>query len=272
MRNPDKSGGIFMKKKTLRILNCVLFGVVVPAMLFYAGCGIEEPLERIRPESKPYTKKLPAAYNDIEINKSTSANVLEVIKQYKQELISQSESVIASYGEKKGGYQFWMTLVAFDEESFAATRKYFLEVNEKPWLIGARGLRMRFDTEEVLDEQTLTEAYTSENQRRIAILKKVQANFRKDVSQIRQESKIADISGMTINQTFESIFYVLNQSPALAERLSQPDGLEFDHPTMGKGQVALTVEGKIAKVKIRIGRMWKNWKEIDANSIKKAGS
>jgi hypothetical protein len=257
-----------MERVPLKASNFLLFLIAVSTALFYGGCGVEEPLERVRPESKPYTKRLPAAYNDVQLNKSTSTNVLEVIKQYKQELISQSESVVASYGEKKGGYQSWMTIVAFDEEEFTATRKYFLAVNEKPWIIGARGQKLRFDTEEVLDEQTLSEAYTSENQKRIAILKKVLENLRKDISQIRQESKIPDIDGMMINQTFERILYVLDQSPALAERLDQPNGLDFDHLTMGKGRVGLKLEGKIVKVKIRIGRMLWNWKE---KRIEKAG-
>jgi hypothetical protein len=236
--------------------------IVIAAGLFFGGCGmITEPLERVQPEPKPYTKQLPRAYDEIQINKSTSADVLDVIKQYKQELISQSESVIASYGEKKKGYQFWLTMVAFNEEDFTATRKYFMAVDEKPWHINAEGQKFRFDFEEIVDEKTLSEAYTSENQKRIAILTKVLENARDDIAQIRQESTIPDTGGMMINQTLERILYVLRQSPALAEKLDQPNGLDFDHPTMDKGRVGMKLEEKVVKVRIRIGRLWQIWEK-----------
>ena len=224
-----------------------------------SGCGIEEPLERIQREPKPYTYQLPKAYSSIQLNKSTSADVLEVIKQYNPELVSQSESVIASCGEKKKTSQFWLTMVAFEEEEFTATRKYFLAVDEKPWHINAEGQKLRFDAEMILDEETLSEAYTSENQKRIAILTKVLENTRDDIIQVRQDNRVLDTGGMIINQTLERILYVLKQSPALAERLNQPKGLEFDHLTLGKGRVQMVLDEKIAKVKIRIGRLRRIW-------------
>ncbi len=251
-----------MERKPLKTSNFLLFGIIVPAILFYGGCGIiTEPLERVEPEPKPYTSQLPRAYNKVQLNKSTSVDVLEAIKQYKQEFVSQSESVIASYGEKKGTSQFWLTMVAFEEEQFTATRKYFLAVDEKPWHIAAEGQKLRFDAEEIIDEETLSEAYTSENQKRIAILKKVLENCRDDVKQIRQDSRIPDTGGMMIKQTLERILYVLEQSPALAEKLDQPNGLDFDHPTMGKGRAGMRLEDKVVKVKIRIGRLWQIWKK-----------
>jgi hypothetical protein len=66
---------------------------------------------------------------------------------------------------------------------------------------------------------------------------------------------------MMINQTFERILYILKQSPALAERLDQPKGLEFDHLTMGKGWVKMVLDDRIVKLKIRIGRSKKDWQE-----------
>ena len=244
--------------KTISFLSIILTTV---AGLFVFGCGIEEPLERVQREPKPYTKQLPKAYDSIQLNKSTSADVLEIIKQYEQEFVSQSESVIASYGEKKKGSQFWLTMTAFEEEEFTATRKCFLAVDEKPWHINAEGQKLRFDAEMIVDEETLSEAYTSENQKRIVILTKVLENTRDDITQVRQDSKVLDTGGMMINQTLERILYVLNQSPVLAERLNQPKGLEFDHLTLGKGRVQMILDGKIVKVKIRIGRLWQIWKE-----------
>ncbi|MCX5634056.1 MAG: hypothetical protein NTW93_10350 [Phycisphaerae bacterium] len=243
----------------MKTTNFLVVLITAAVTLFYTGCGIEEPLERVQKSPKPYTKRLPEAYDKIQINKSTSADVLDVIKQYKQESISQSESVIASYGEKKKGYSFWLTMTAFNEEDFTVTRKHFLAVDEKPWYLGDIGQKLRFDTDMILDEETLTEAYTSENQKRIAILTKVLENIRNDIEQIRQESTIPATGGMMINQTFERILYVLSQSPVLAEKLDQAKGLEFDHLTLDKGQVGMKLEDKIVKVRILIGRSKNLW-------------
>jgi hypothetical protein len=86
-------------------------------------------------------------------------------------------------------------------------------------------------------------------------------NTRDDIMEVQQDSRVLNTGGMMINQTLERILYVLNQSPALAERLNQPDGLEFDHLTMGKGLVKMVLDDKIAKLKIRIGRLKKDWQK-----------
>jgi hypothetical protein len=235
----------------------ILFTAV--AGLFFAGCGIEEPIEKVKFEPKPYTSQLPEAYRNIRLNKSTSADVLEAIKQYESETVSQSESIVVSWGEKKKTYQFWLNMVAFDEEDFAATRKYFLTVDEKPQHLFSEGQKLRFDAEMILDEATLSEPYTSENQKRIAVMKKALENFRNDIMQVRQDSRVLDVGGMMTNQTFERILYILDQSPGFAEKLDRPKGLDFDHLTLGKGRVQMTMDDRIVKIKIRIGRLWQIW-------------
>jgi hypothetical protein len=235
--------------------------LVLTAAVFFAGCGIEEPIERIKKEPKPYTKQLPAAYNSIHIKQSSSAEVLETIKQYEKELVSQSESSVASWGEKKGTSQLWLTMAAFDEEDFTLTRKYFLAVDEKSWHLFAEGQKLRFDSEIVLDEQTLTEPYPNENEKRIAILQKALDNFRDDIMQLRQDSKVLDTGAMMTNQTLERIIYILKASPATAARLDDPNGLDFDHITLGKARAGLTLSDDIAKIKIRIGNVKKLWRE-----------
>jgi hypothetical protein len=251
-----------MEKKSLKTLNYLLFGIIVLAGAFYIGCGIiEEPLERVWFEPKPYTNRLPRAYREIELKRTTSAEVLENIKKYKPELLSQSKSVVASWGEKKETYQFWLTMVAFDEETSAVARKYFLAVDEKPWHIHAEGQKLRFDTQMIFDEKTLSAPYTSENEKRIAMLKKVQENTRDNIMEVRQDSRVLNEGAMMINQTFERILYVLKESPGLAARLSEPNGLDFDHLTLGKSRVGLSLNNDIVKVKIRIGSVKKLWKQ-----------
>lgn len=248
-----------MKGTDLKAKEIFLVCSAIAVLMFFVGCGIEEPLERVTPEPKPYTKNLPSAYNSIELSRSTSANVLDSIKQHKGELTSQSQSVVAGWGEKKKTYQFWVTMAGFSEEDFTVTRKYFLAVDEKPWHLGAEGQSQRFDCQMILDEQTLSEPYTGENQKRIAIFKKVFENTRDDIAQVRNDSRVLDTGGMMINQTMERILYVLNQSPGLAERLSEDNGLDFDHLTLGKSRVQMMLNGKVVTLKIRIGNLKRIW-------------
>lgn len=234
---------------------------VLALVVLVAGCGIEEPLERVRPEPRPYTNRLSAAYDMVQLRRSSSADVLSVIKQYEnKELISQSESVVASCGEKKKTSQFWLNMVGFDEEDFKATRKYFMAVDEKPWHLGAEGQKLAFDCQMILDDQTLSEPYTSENQKRIAILTKALENFRNDISQVSQDSRTLNEGKMMANQTIERILYVLKQSPSLAEKLDDDKGLDFDHPTFGKSRVRMRLEDKyVLTLKIRIGWLYRIW-------------
>jgi cellulose synthase/poly-beta-1,6-N-acetylglucosamine synthase-like glycosyltransferase len=231
--------------------------LVLAGAVLLAGCGIEEPIERVTLEPRPYVWRLPGAYKDIRLGKSTSVDVLEGVKRYKSEIISESESVIASCGEKKKTYQFWLTMVGFDEEDFTVTRKYVLAVDEKPWYINwnikTRGQKLRFDAEITIDEDTLTEPYTSENQKRIAIMRKALENFRDDIMQVRQDNMILDAGAMMTNQTFERILYILDKSPAFATKIDRPKGLDFDHLTLGKGRVQMAIKNNVVTFKIRIG-------------------
>jgi hypothetical protein len=250
-----------MKGIRLKTANLLLVQIMATAFMFFAGCGIEEPIERVTKEPKPYNKQLPAAYRKIHIKQSTSADVLAVIKQYKSEMVTQSKSAVVSWGEKKETSQLWLTMAAFNEEDFTVTRKYFLTVDEKPWHLGAIGQALRFDSEIVIDEATLTEPYPGENEKRIAIFKKAVENTRDDFTQVRQDNRVLNEGAMMTNQTMERIIYVLKESPTLAAKFDDPNGFEFDHPTLGKSRVGMTLNNDVAKIKIRIGSVKRSWKE-----------
>ncbi|MCD4830531.1 MAG: hypothetical protein K8R02_01840 [Anaerohalosphaeraceae bacterium] len=238
--------------KATSLVKIIVISIVIS---IFSGCGIEEPAERIWLEEKPYTGQLPDAYNQITVRKSTSAYVLDNIKKSDNELISQSESVVACWGEKKKTSQLWQTVAAFDEESFTVWRKYFLAVDEKPWHLGAKGQKLRFDSESILDEATLAEPYTSENHKRIAIIETVLDNYRSDTGDVRQDSRALNTGVMMASQTIERLLYVLNQSPALAAKLSEENGLLFDHITLGKSRAKLLLKGDLAVLSIKIGRV-----------------
>jgi len=47
------------------------------------------------------------------LKQSTSSDVLSIIQDSKTELLTQSESIVASWGEKKKGSVLWFNMVAF---------------------------------------------------------------------------------------------------------------------------------------------------------------
>ncbi len=210
-----------------------------------------------KPEQPPYDIELFHSYRQVELNKSTSADVLGIIHRADYELLSQSKSVIVSTGQQKEGYKTWFDMVAFDENELTAKRKYFFEIDEKPKVLGKspkEGLRL--DCDVVLPAKVLSEPYANENAKRIAILKQILEDFRKDIADVRQDSKALAAAGMLTDQAITSVLTTLNSSPALATRLSEPAGVVFSHIALDKGKIQMVVVDTIARVKIRLGSFW----------------
>jgi hypothetical protein len=200
----------------------------------------------------PYESK--NAYNKIKLKESTSADVLDAISKPKDELLSQSKSVVASQGQKKGGHKLWLTMIAFDENEATVRRKCFFVVDEKAEsiLLWAKR-RLAFNIETVLEKEVLDEPYANENARRIAILRKVLEHVLRDVDGVAPDNKNIQICGTLINQTLGTVLQKLDESPALASKLSDDKGFDFDHITIGPGKIKMTVEEDIVEVKVRVG-------------------
>jgi len=207
--------------------------LLVFSIYFLASCTI---VEYFRAEKAPYDEELSNNYNQTILNKSNSADVLATI-------------------QKKKGHEIWFNMVAFDENELTAKRKYFFLVDEKvKSLLGIRPKRrLTFDCEMVLDEKTLDQPYANENARRIAILKQLLENVRKDVDELAEDNKTLDICGMLINQTLETALRKLEQSPVLASKLSDAGGVDIDHITLGKGGIEMSTTYNIVKAKVRLG-------------------
>lgn len=225
--------------------------LVVISCCVFCGCAV---VEYFRPEKPPYDEELSANYKQTKLKESTSADVLAIIYRPQYELLSQSKSVVASQGQKKQGHQLWFNMVAFDEDKLAAQRKYFFVIDEKgrAFLVGPRR-SLTFESEMVLEQEVLQKPYTDENSRRIAILKQVLSNSRKDIDQVAQDNKVLDICGMLINQTLQTVLQKMDDSPVLASRLSDANGVGFDHINLGKGNIRMDVADDIVDVNIRIG-------------------
>ncbi len=213
-------------------------------------------MEYFKPEGPPYDKELSASYRQTKLKESSSADVLATIHRPAYELLSQSKSVVASLGQKKKGHKIWFNMVAFDENKLAARRKYFFVVDEK-----AKGFlilpkrRLIFDSEMILETEVLDKPYANENARRIAILRQVLENIRRDIDELARDNKMLGICGMLINQTLNTVLQKLDESPVLASKLSDADGLGFDHITLGKGSIGMGITNDIAKVKVRVSSL-----------------
>jgi hypothetical protein len=226
--------------------------ILVPGLCFLVsglcGCAV---VEYFKPEKPPYDEQISQSYEKTRLKVSSSADVLASIHQPEYELLSQSRSVIASSGQKKKGHEIWLNMVAFDENTPTAKRKYFFLTDEKAksfWVQPKR--RLKFYSEMVMGAELFDEPYANDNAKRIAILRKVLANVRKDVGEVAAEDKNVNICGMLINQTMQSILIKLESSPLLATKLNPTQGLDFDHITLGAGTIWLGAAGDIVNVRI----------------------
>jgi uncharacterized protein YceK len=217
-----------------------------------------------------HEERLSAPYDQTQLKESLTLDVLPKIQRSQEqlggsfaetELLSRSESVVASLGTSKDGHKTWFNMVAFHEYRLNVIRKYFFLVDDKASSLTAGSRRgLRFDCQMVLEKQVPDKPEAPENTSQIAILRYVLDNTRKDIDEIGagtetpgQSNKTLDVCGMLINQTLETILLKLDSSPALAARLSEPGGVEFDHINFGKGKIQMVVEGDTVAVKIRLG-------------------
>ena len=243
------------------ILCCGLSAGVVSL----CGCVAVDTGEFLAPAGDPNETFINRAYDQTQLNQSTSADVLAVIHMPEYELLSQSKSVIASQGEKKRGHTVWFNMVAFDENNQTAKRKYRFIEDERPKRLFVEPWEsVRFDCEMVLAGEVLDKPYANENARRIAIYDWVMENFRQDIDEVGLDNKKLKISGMMVNQTLETFKVQLDASPALAARLSEPLGVEFNHINMDKGKIQMLSIDDTVAIKIRLGSPIKRWKKIES--------
>ncbi len=61
---------------------------------------------------------------------------------------------------------------------------------------------------------------------------------------------------MLVSQVAQSIKTVLLSSPANAQLLDEPGGMEFDHISMGQSRVKMLIRDDVVKVKVKCGKGW----------------
>ena len=241
-----------MKYKNL----CLTVAIVCCIVL--AGC------QETIPDSKVFGR-----YYLTTLKFSTSADVLNVIADDEKELLSQSQSVIASYGQKKDAQELWFNMVAFDEASLKAVRKYAFLVDESSGLyIVTKKRTLRFDARAVVDAKLMAEPFENENAHNIAILRDVSDKFHDDIGQLTFDSVDLNSAAMLTMNIFNTALVKLDNSPALATRLAREAGMEFDHMNFGKGNIRMIRQGDIVSIKIKIGQAAKGFeKQSDVKNM-----
>lgn len=237
--------------KALRLVILLLGGVI-------AGCSV---VEFVKPEGPPSNEQIYAVYQQMILKQSTSADVLMLLGRPEYGLLSRSKSIIARAGQKKKGYKSWLNMAAFDENSLIANRKYVFIADERPRQLFVEPWEgVDFDCQMVLPKEILDEPYANENARRIAILKRIGADTRKDTSEVGADNEVIARCGMIVGQAIDAVVVKLNASPAPAAKLSEPDGLEFEEMSFDKGRLRMIVEDDMVTVKMRLGSFAKKWK------------
>ena len=253
--------------KQIRTVYVYIFAALA-AVALQAGCSTVSPWTKARHRSSQ--ARLSTPYDQIAVKQSIIQNTVPMIQRHNDEsqadlaaaeMISHSENVVVSMGQSKDGYQTWFNMVTFSENELNVVRKYFFIVDDKTKSIQLEPNQgLRFDCQIELEKEVFADPDTSDNARKIEILRIVLNYLHKDMNELRddpdspdQGNRMIDICRMLINQTFDVILRSLGSSPVLASRLSQVGGVEFDHINFDKGKIQLLVKGDIATVKIRLG-------------------
>jgi len=242
--------------KSPKWLGIALIVLLCPAL---SGCAIPLVASVVDnlpwPQPRPYDAELVQSFSRTILKQSSSAEVLSTIHRPKDEILSQSESVLVSCGQKKNGRRKWLNAVAFDEDVLTARCKYLLIVTEAPPFLFPQWHKCRIDLETVMAADVLDKPYANESARRIAVLRQVLDDFNDDVRDVRQDNNTIDTSAMLVNQTINGILVQLEQSPAKASQLEDLAGLDFNHISLGRGKIRMVTRGDIIKVKIKIGSL-----------------
>ena len=235
-----------------------LRAAVLAVCCLVAGCSV---VTFFKPEGPPSNKEIYSLYQQTILKQSTSADVLSAFGTPKYALLSQSKSIVALCGDKKKGKKMWFNMVSFDENELIAKRKYVFISDERPkQLFVTPWEGVDFGCQMILSKEFLDEPYANENARRVAILKQVAADTRKDTGEVGADNAMVSLCGMMAGQGMEAVLTKLNSSPALASRLSEQNGLEFEHISFDKGRLRMVIDNDVVTVRMRLGSFGKGGK------------
>lgn len=237
------------KVRDLAVVSAFVCLLITSALLI-DGCYC---VKLFCPEKPPSDEQLEQSYNEIRISESYSSDALEVLNYPGYEVVNPGKKVVAVYGEKNEGRKLWFNMVGFDEDTLAASRKYLFIANEKTKSITPRNWRrLTFKGETALELEFLEKPFTSDDDKKIAVLKSIIDSFDEDLKEVKVKEKDLGIAGMLARQQLETVLRKLESSPALASRLDSEEGLAFEHLTFGRGTAILEIDREKARFEIYI--------------------
>ncbi len=247
------------KTRILFLLSAVL------CLALSSGCWLIDLKDFVAPEGPPKLKEIARTYYLTELRHSTAADVLPLIYMPEYSLLSQSTSILAAQGEKKRGYKLWFTMVSFDENDLLAKRKYLMIADEKPKVLipTQPWAGFRFDGRLVLEGKVLEEPYADENARRVAMLKFAREAIHDDIAEVREDNKNYDVCGAMINLSLETVLTMLDHSPALAAKLSDAKGLDFEQRSFDSGKIGMTSDERTMTIRIRLGSFTGSFEKVE---------
>jgi len=247
------------KVKSLLLICCLAVTSFV-----ILGCIAEDAYYFVLRQGPPEDVVLAKPYHLTELRRSTAADVLPMMYMPEYTLLSQSTKVLATQGEKRKGTKKFYTMVTFDENDLLAKRKYIAIVDERPKVLFTEPWAgLRFDCQMILEGQTIEEPYADENARRVAILKFVRQMTHDDIIEVGPDNKEYEIFGAMINQALEAVLRYLDESPALAARISDIEGLQFEYASFGRGKIQMTDDEKVITVKMRLGSFTRGFEKVE---------
>ena len=260
------------KQSGMRVLGISLF--VTALLCCISGCTVLNPQTWTRPKDYLYDKELSSTYDRTIIKKSFTLDVLPRMQKSETELLSLSDSVAASLGSDEDGYKTWFTLIAFHEYELSVVRKYFFVVDEQVEKRFTQDRGLRLDCQMLFTQNELDEISASKEAKELALLRRVFANLESDAAKLGgdaetpgQNNKMLDISVLLIKQVFDTVLRDLDRSPVLAARISDPNGVDFDHLNFGRGKIRVQAEGNTAVVKIRLGALLSTFYELEQTAV-----
>jgi hypothetical protein len=238
----------------------VLASVLAVSPHFLSGCIFRDVGNFFVPELPPWSTDVVESYYGFALGGSTSAEVLSAYQEWIDEyekpgtshLLSHTSDAVALSGRKKGKYKKYFTMIAFDENSLTASRKYLFIVDERPKRLFVEPWEtVHFECKMKLKDPG--GSYTTANERNIAVLKSARETLRDDAAQIGAEDDVVNIGGMMANQILEAVIVKLEAATGHASKLHEPSGLAFEHRSLGRGRLRMVVGNGVITIKTIAG-------------------
>lgn len=242
--------------------------LVLAGLLFLVGCGNGAgDLSYARLAGPYYQTRLGASSTLDVLAQMEAPDYKFAPEQIDLQLLTQSDTTVASSGRSADRYKTWVNIVVFDERRMTASRKYFFCSDERsreatkpsPAALLGRNKGLLFDAQLLLDPKIATTPYATEEARRIAILRWAAEQFGADVRGLTnraeeptQINELVATAGLMMNQTFQGVMLAMTRSPAVARNLTDTAGVAFNHMSLGEGRIQMLATNEAVALKIRV--------------------